>query len=47
MTTTDKEFYLVQWYNVSFEQAKSLLKYNSYDLGSTIEAIKDMNLRED
>ena len=47
MTTTDKEFYLVKWYNLTFEQAKSLLKYHGYDLGSVIDYIKDNNLNED
>lgn len=47
MTTTDKEFYLVQWYNLTFEQAKSLLSYNSYDLGAVIDYIKDNNLNEE
>lgn len=44
MTNSDKEFYLVNYYNVSFMLARDLLKYNSYDLGAVVDYIKDNGL---
>lgn len=44
MNNADKEFHLVNYYNVSFSCARSVLKYNGYDLASAIDYIKDNGL---